>query len=434
MNQYAQIISQLRTPAVARQLIHLYGQRDGMQVTQIMRYSGLIRRHERIVGNSNKLHLISAPGRTEIGGNHTDHNNGKVLAAAVNLDALAAVTPRNDLTVNIYSDGYDPVSLSLEDLCVHEEEMGTTAALVRGVAYRMKEMGLNIGGFDAVINSTVASGSGLSSSASVEVLFCHIFDVLYNGGDKLDFKQRAIISQFAENVYFGKPSGLMDQMASSAGGLVYIDFANSNPEVTPISYDFAAKGYALVVVKTGGSHDDLTAEYAAIPAEMKQVAACFGKETLRPILPEQFFRAIPELREKLGPDSDRAILRAAHFFEENYRVSCEVNALLDDDIKEFFKRVNASGRSSFGFLQNIYPAGSTRQELAIALMLSEKYLRHNGAWRIHGGGFAGTILAFVPQKKLQSYVSDMEAVFGHHACEILDIRPTGPASIQFDLA
>lgn len=260
-------------------------------------------------------------GRTEIGGNHTDHNRGKVLAAAVNLDTLAAVSPRADGVVNIHSEGYAPLTLSLDDLSVHEAEKGTTAALVRGVADGLQKAGLRVGGFDAVITSTVRSGSGLSSSAAVEVLLCAIFDEIYNEG-KLDFKRRAQISQYAENVYFGKPSGLMDQMASSAGGLVYIDFQNDDPEVREISYDFAAKGYALVVVNSGGSHDNLTEFYAAIPQEMRAVAACFGETYLRRVQPEQFMQMVPQLRERLkNVNADRAILRAAHYFAENRRVA-----------------------------------------------------------------------------------------------------------------
>ena len=429
MNNYAQMISQLKTPEVMKQLNYIYGQRDGMMVTQSTRYSRLLKRHEEIVGTQGGVYMISAPGRTELGGNHTDHNRGKVLAAAVNLDTLAAVTPRSDMTVNIHSEGYEPLSLSLEDLSAHSEEEGTTAALVRGVAFKLKEEGYAIGGFDAVMTSTVRGGSGLSSSAAVEVLLCAIFDELYNGG-KLTAKRRAQISQFAENVYFGKPSGLMDQMASSVGGLAYIDFKEDDPEVQAISYDFAAKGYALVVVNTGGSHDDLTPDYAAIPAEMRAVAAYFGEENLRRVLPESFVQAIPQLRKKLGiPHADRAIMRAAHYFAENRRVAEQAAALQRDDLKEFFQLIIESGRSSYCYLQNIF-ARTENQELSMALMLGEMKLAKDGAWRVHGGGFAGTTLNFVPQKHLESFVHEMEAVFGAHSCNILDIRPIGPACIK----
>ena len=430
MNNYAQMISQLKTPEVMKKLNYIYGQRDGMMVMQSTRYSRLLKKHEEIVGTEGGVYMISAPGRTEIGGNHTDHNRGKVLAAAVNLDTLAAVTPRSDMTVNIHSEGYAPLSLSLEDLAARPEEEGTTAALVRGVAFKIKEEGLKIGGFDAVMTSTVRGGSGLSSSAAVEVLLCAIFDELYNGGNKLTAKRRAQISQFAENVYFGKPSGLMDQMASSVGGLAYIDFKEDDPEVQAVAYDFAAKGYALVVVNTGGSHDDLTPDYAAIPAEMRAVAAYFGEENLRRVLPESFAKAIPQLRQKLGiPHADRAIMRAGHYFAENRRVADEAAALQRDDLQEFFRLIIESGRSSFCYLQNIF-ARTENQELSLALMLGEQKLSADGAWRVHGGGFAGTTLNFVPQKHLDSFVHDMEAVFGAHSCNILDIRPVGPACIK----
>ena len=429
MNKYAQMLSMLKTPEIMKQLTHLYGQRDGMLVSQSTRYSQLIKRHEEIVGNPEGLRMISAPGRTEIGGNHTDHNKGKVLAAAVNLDTLAAVTPRSDSMVNIHSEGYAPISISLDDLSIREEEKGGTAALVRGVAAGMKADGLAIGGFDAVMTSTVRGGSGLSSSAAVEVLLCAIFDELYNG-NVMTAKQRAKISQYAENQYFGKPCGMLDQMASSLGGLAYMDFKDADPELQAVSYDFAARGYSLVVVNTGGSHDNLTDEYAAVPSEMRAVAAFFGEDALRSVLPERFMQAIPQLREKLGlAHADRAIMRAGHYFAENRRVADQVAALKNDDLQEFFRLIIESGRSSYCYLQNIF-ATSERQELALGLMLSEQKLTGTGAWRVHGGGFAGTTLNFVPQKKVEAFVRDMEAVFGAHCCNILDIRPVGPACIR----
>ena len=257
MNMYANMIRNLKTPQVMERLNHLYGNRDGMLVEQTARYVAQLKRHEELFHADNEVLLVSAPGRTEIGGNHTDHNKGKVLAAAVNLDTLSAVSARKDMKVNIHSEGYRPMTIDLSDLSVRENEKGTTAALVRGVAARMAELGYRIGGFDAVVTSSVASGSGLSSSAAFEVMTCAILDALYNDF-VIDFKTRAKISQYAENVYFGKPSGLLDQMASSAGGLVYVDFKNEDPEVKPMAFDFAAHGYALVVVATGGSHADLT--------------------------------------------------------------------------------------------------------------------------------------------------------------------------------
>lgn len=431
MNQYAQMIRELKTPTIMKKLTHLYGQRDGMLVAQTGRYTRILKRHEELIQADGEVLLVSAPGRTEIGGNHTDHNQGKVLAAAVNLDTLAAVSRRADDTVRIFSEGYDPVEMSLSDLAARKEEEGTTAALVRGVAFKLKELGYAIGGFDAVVTSTVRSGSGLSSSAAFEVLSCAIFDALFNGW-KLDAKLRAQISQFAENVYFGKPSGLMDQMASSVGGLTSIDFKESAPKIREISYDFAAHDLALVVINTGGSHDDLTADYAAIPMEMRAVAECFEETTLRRVRPEQFIQSISTVRDTLrgkGMNADRAILRAAHYFAENKRAVEEAEALERDDLQAFLQLVIESGRSSFMYLQNIF-AKPGAQELSLALMLAEGKLCGQGAWRVHGGGFAGTTLNFVPQKKLESFVRDMEAVFGAHSCNVLDIRPEGAAYLD----
>ncbi len=429
MKQYAQMIRLLKTPDVMKRLTHLYGQRDGMLVQQTMRYTHILKRHEEAFNVDGPVLLISAPGRTEIGGNHTDHNRGKVLAAAVNLDTLAAVSRRADRTVHIHSEGYEPITLSLQDVEVVEEEKGTTAALVRGVAKRMTDEGFAVGGFDASVSSTVRSGSGLSSSAAFEVLLCAIFDALYNGM-RMDSVKRAKISQYAENVYFGKPSGLMDQMASSMGGLTYIDFKYDEPHIQSIAYDFAAKGYALTVVNTGGSHDDLTALYSAIPQEMRQVAECFGETYLRRVRPEQFMQNIPMIREKLGADkADRAILRAAHYFDENARVTDMADALRADNLPLFLQDVIESGQSSAMYLQNIF-ASNQSEEVALALMLADRKLKGKGAWRVHGGGFAGTTLNFVPQKELDGFVKDMNAVFGEYCCEVLDIRPEGAAVID----
>ena len=429
MNYYANMIHHLKSPEVMDRLMHLYGNRDGMLVKQATRYAGMLKRHEELFHREDgRVLLVSAPGRTEIGGNHTDHNRGMVLAAAVNLDTLAAVSPREDMLVKLYSDGYPPIELDLHDLSVHEEEKGTTAALIRGVAARMQELGYRIGGFDACATSSVASGSGLSSSAAFEVMVCAVLDALYNDLS-IDYKLRAKISQHAENVYFGKPSGLLDQMASSAGGLVTVDFKNDDPDVRPMNFNFAAQGYALVVVATGGSHADLTDAYAAIPDEMKQVAAHFGEPYLRRVRYEEFLQAIPELRGKV---SDRAILRAMHFYQENERVSRQVSALDRGDLYAFLWEIICSGRSSYMYLQNVY-ATPADQSLSLALALAEEKLLHaDGAWRIHGGGFAGTTLNFVPQKELDGFVKTMEAAFGRHCCHVLDIRPEGAVVMKLD--
>ena len=426
MNNYANMIRNLKTPEAMDRLNHLYGSRDGMLVEQTGRYAAMIKRHEDLFHAEGEVQLISAPGRTEIGGNHTDHNKGKVLAAAVNLDTLSAVSARQDMLVHLHSEGYPALTVDLADLSIHEDEKGTTAALIRGVAARMAEMGYKIGGFDACVTSSVASGSGLSSSAAFEVMVCAILDSLYNGF-VIDYKTRAKISQYAENIYFGKPSGLLDQMASSAGGLVTVDFKNEDPDVRALSYDFAAKGSALVVVATGGSHADLTDDYAAIPAEMKAVAAHFGEPHLRRVRYEEFIQAIPALRGKV---SDRAILRAMHFFQENERVTRQVAALDQDNVFAFLWEIICSGRSSYMYLQNVY-AKPEDQSLSLALSMAEQMLLdRDGAWRIHGGGFAGTTLNFVPQKDLDAFVAAMEGAFGEHCCHVLDIRPEGAAVIK----
>lgn len=427
MNRYASMIRNLKTPETIARLMQLYGSRDGVLMEQTARYTALLKRHEDYFHSEEEVLMISAPGRTEIGGNHTDHNKGKVLAASVNLDTLAAVSARKDTLVHVHSEGYPAMTIDLADLAQREEEKGTTAALIRGVAARMNALGCKIGGFDAAIHSTVASGSGLSSSAAFEVLTCAILDTLYNGGT-LDAKTQAQIGQYAENVYFGKPSGLLDQMASANGGLVYVDFKHEDPDVRPLVYDFAKKGYALVVVGTGGSHDDLTDEYAAIPTEMKQVAACFGADCLRQVRPEEFYADIPALREKT---SDRAVLRAMHFFQENDRVEAQTSALKRDDVEEFFCQIIASGRSSYMYLQNVYAQKRPQeQSLSVALALAESMLAGKGAWRVHGGGFAGTTLNFVPQGELKRFIATMEGVFGPRSCHVLDIRPEGAAVIR----
>ena len=427
MNRYALMIRNLKTAPVMDRLTCLYGNRDGMLVQQIARYTAMLKRHEETFRTDSPVYMISAPGRTEIGGNHTDHNKGCVLAAAVNLDTLAAVSARDDLVVNVHSESYPAMTLDLSDLTMRPEEQGTTAALIRGCANRMKELGYRIGGFDACITSSVASGSGLSSSAAFEVLVVAILDKLYNGF-VIDYKTRAVISQYAENVYFGKPSGLLDQMASSAGGLVNVDFRQEDPEVHPMNYDFAAHGYALVVTATGGSHADLTDDYAAIPAEMKAVAAHFDQPYLRRVRWEEIMQALPQLRGKV---SDRALLRARHFFEENKRVGIQVQALKEDRLEDFLQAIIESGRSSYMYLQNVY-ARPTDQSLSLALMLAEYMLAGKGAWRIHGGGFAGTTLNFVPRAELPAFVAMMESAFGEHCCHVLDIRPEGAAVLDLN--
>lgn len=424
MDSYAQMLAALKKTNAMERFARLYGHREGELARQLTRYSRLVKAHEDYFhAGAQPLYLVSAPGRTEIIGNHTDHNNGRVLAAAVNLDCVACVSPRADGMVHIHSEGFPVIELSLNDLDKHADEEGTSAALVRGVAFKMQEKGFQIGGFDAAITSDVLGGSGLSSSAAYEVLICAILDTLYNGFT-MDSTLRAQISQFAENEYFGKPSGLMDQMASSTGGMVTIDF-KAEPQVQPLSFGFNEAGYSLVVVNTGGSHDNLTPEYAAVRSEMQAVANFFGESVLRKVRPEQFWQNIGALRDKVG---ERAILRAMHFFAENERVKNMVQAVRLNDLGAMFENVIASGESSWMLLQNIYPAGG-HQQLSLALAMASAMLKGKGAWRVHGGGFAGTTLNFVPNEMVDEFVQRMEAVFGDRSCFVLDVRPEGAAIV-----
>ncbi len=393
---------------------------------QAARYLQLLNAHEAAFGGKARLAIVSAPGRSEIAGNHTDHQKGRVLAAAVNLDTVAAASPNDGNIVTLHSDGYPhPFVVDLDDLHVREDEKETTAAVIRGVAARLKELGHPIGGFDACVTSTVFKGSGLSSSAAFEVMLVMVFDTLY-GGEALDAQARAVISQYAENVYFGKPSGLLDQMASSVGGLVAMDFKDTPAQIEALSYDFKARGYSMAVVSAGGDHGNLTSEYAAIPREMHDVAKALGGEVLRDIDPQVMQDAIPALKNKV---SDRAILRALHFYDEDARIPELVDALKKDDLKTLLNLIVASGESSWKKLQNLYVAGSGNQEMALALELSRRMLEGVGAWRIHGGGFAGTILAFVPCEMFEAYRAKMDRVFGPGATTELSVRPIGPYAL-----
>lgn len=426
MNRCENMIRKMDEQETVDQLGRLYGRDSRMVLLQQNRYKELLKRHAETFGERERIELISAPGRTEIGGNHTDHNHGRVLAAAVNLDALCAVSPREDMIVRFHSEGYPAIEMKLDDLSVHPEENGTTRALIRGVAAGMREAGYRIGGFDAVVHSTVAGGSGLSSSAALEIMLTGVLDALYNRFE-MPFVQRAAIGQRAENVWFGKPSGLLDQMASAAGGLAAMDFKDTDsPKVEALQYDFSKKGYQLVVTATGGSHADLTDEYAAIPGEMRAAAACCGKEYLRSVSLEELIENAEYIRQKTG---ERALMRAIHFVRENDRVPEEVAALKEDRIDDFLRLVVDSGRSSFMYLQNVY-SPKTDQSLSLALCIAEQLLQGKGAWRIHGGGFAGTTLNFVPLEEVDHFVSIMDRVFGEGACTVLNIRPEGAAWLK----
>ena len=375
-----------------------------------------------------KHFVFSAPGRTEIAGNHTDHQHGCVLAAAVNLETVANVWLDDSSLIQIKSEGYPMIAVDLNDLKVREEEKNTTAALIRGVASSFVQRGAKLSGFRAEIDSTVLPGSGLSSSAAFEVLIGTILNELFFD-KKLSAIEIAQIGQYAENVYFGKPCGLMDQMASSVGNLVFIDFEDpSQPKVEKISFDLKEAGYALCIIDSGADHADLTDEYAAIPAEMKQVCSFFGKEVLRQISEAEFFNALPYLR---GTVSDRAILRAMHIYEENQRVLDQVQALKNQDVDLFLELIKESGRSSWMYLQNITPTGAVmHQEVAVTLALCKKLLGGKGAYRVHGGGFAGTVQAFVPVDLLPMFMAEMEKVLGEGKCHVLSIRSEGGIRVK----
>ena len=366
---------------------------------------------------------FSAPGRTEIGGNHTDHQRGRVLAAAVNLDTQAAVRINGTNTIRILSKGYPMSTVELSQLTPREAEINTTPALIRGVAARFAELGCPVAGFDAYCESTVLPGSGLSSSAAYEVLIGTIINHLFFDG-RVSQPEIAQIGQYAENVFFGKPCGLMDQTASAVGNLVTIDFFDKeHPVITPVAFDFAACGHALCIIDSRASHADLTDEYAAIPGEIKKVCAHFGREVLTQIDEAEFYAAIPALRESCG---DRAVMRCIHFYQENARVPRQVAALQAGDFDEFLRLIGQSGRSSWMYLQNVIPAGyKEHQDVAVSLALCEHYLQGRGAFRVHGGGFAGTVQAFVPFDLLDSFRAGIDAALGEGACHVLSIRPQG---------
>ena len=371
---------------------------------------------------------FSAPGRTEIGGNHTDHQRGRVLAAAVNLDTVAAVGLNGTDEIRILSKGYPMCRICVKDLQPKEAEINTTAALIRGVAARFAQLGCAVQGFDAYCESTVLPGSGLSSSAAFEVLVGTIINHLFFEA-KVSRVEVAKIGQYAENVFFGKPCGLMDQTASSVGNLVTINFFEKDaPEIRPVNFDFSKCGHALCIIDSGADHADLTEEYAAVPGEIKAIAGYFDKEVLTQIDEAEFFGAIPALRAKCG---DRAVLRAIHFYQENARVPKQVAALENGDFDGFLKLIKESGYSSYMYLQNVIPAGyKVHQDVAVALALAEHYLAGRGAYRVHGGGFAGTIQAFVPFDLLDAFVAGMDGALGKGACHVLSIRPQGGVEMQ----
>ena len=373
---------------------------------------------------------FSAPGRTEISGNHTDHQRGRVLAGAVNLDTVAAVRINGTDLIRIQSKGYPMCQVDINELTPVESEINSTPALIRGVAARFAQMGCQVQGFDAYCESTVLPGSGLSSSAAYEVLIGTIINHLFFGA-KVSQPEIAMIGQYAENVFFGKPCGLMDQTASAVGGLVTIDFADKDhPDIRPVKFDFSSCGHALCIIDSRADHADLTDEYAAVTLELKAICAHFGKDVTTEIDEKDFYAAIPALREKCG---DRAVMRAIHEYNENRRVPQQVAALEAGDFDTFLRLTKESGFSSWMYLQNVIPAGYVKQQaMAVALGLCEHYLMGRGAYRVHGGGFAGTVQAFVPNDILDSFVKGIDAALGEGACHVLSIRPQGgvPAEVE----
>ncbi len=391
------------------------------------RYIQLVSRFEALFGAGREIEIYSAPGRTEVGGNHTDHNHGKVLAASVNLDAVAVVSANDDNIVRVKSEGYKIDAVDLANLGVMPSERGKSESLIRGVCAAFKNRGYNIGGFDAATVSDVLSGSGLSSSAAFEVLIGTILNHLFNGG-KVSAVEIAQIAQFAENEYFGKPCGLMDQMACSVGGFVQIDFKDpAVPVINKVDFDFASCNHALCIVDTGGNHADLTDEYAAVRGEMEAVAAKFGKAVLRDVDRAEFEKNISVVRDSAG---DRAVLRAMHFYNENVRVDKQAEALKNGDFEGFKALIVESGFSSYMYNQNVYTCKApSDQPVSVALAICQDVLCGKGAWRVHGGGFAGTIQAFVPIEMLDEFRTKICAVFGEKSCYVLNIRPEGGVKV-----
>ena len=389
---------------------------------QTLRYINAVERFEDIYGETD-IELYSAPGRSEVCGNHTDHQHGQILAASINLDAIAVVAASDDGMIRVVSDGYDEICISTDDIEKYSKEEGTTAALIRGVMKGAVSRGYSLGGCKAYVTSEVLIGAGLSSSAAFETLIGTIISYMFNDG-KIDPVTIAIIGQYAENVYFGKPCGLMDQMACSVGNLVHVDFADpKDPKVEKIDFDLNRQGYSLCITDTKGSHADLTHEYAAIPEEMKQVANLLGRQYLTGLTLEEVYSSMDILREKCG---DRAVLRAIHLITENERVKRCVDCMKQDDIKGFLRCIKESGDSSYKYLQNVYCSSDvTHQNVSLALSISEQLLGDDGVCRVHGGGFAGTIQAFVKDEAVDRYLNGMDRIFGAGSCKILKIRGSG---------
>lgn len=421
MYQTEELKKQINSGQLNNRLKEIYVD-EGMLSYQKQRYEEAIGEFEALFGDG-AVELYSAPGRSEVGGNHTDHQRGEVLAASVNLDAVAVVRKTGDNKIQLKSQGYPMIHVDLAELEARKEEEGTSKGLIRGMAYGLLKNGHAIGGFEAYVVSDVLGGAGLSSSAAFEVLVGTILSGLYNDMS-ISPVEIAQVAQFSENVYFGKPCGLMDQMASSVGGLIHIDFADvKNPLVEKVEVDFASYGHSLCITDTKGSHADLTDDYAAVPAEMREVAGYFGKEVLREVAQEEFYKEIAGVRKTCG---DRSVLRAMHFFAEDRRVEQQVAALREGRFDRFLELIQESGQSSFQYLQNVYTNKDVRhQGVSVGLAVSEHILKGHGVCRVHGGGFAGTIQAFVKNEFVEEYRKALDAVFGEGSCHVLKVRPVG---------
>ncbi len=417
------LINNISSGKLDEKFLRLYGTADDIQRE---RYIKLIKKFIATFGDRD-VTLFSAPGRSEVGGNHTDHNNGKVLACAVDLDIIAVAAKNEDGHIRVASVGFDVIDIDSAELSPVDEEQGDAASIVRGVAAGMKKLGREIGGFDAITVSRVPAGSGLSSSAAFEVVLVHILDILYNDGT-LPAVEAAKLSQAAERDYFGKPCGLMDQTACAVGGFTAIDFKSTvTPVVNPVKFNLSEAGYKLFIVNTGGSHANLTADYAAIKNEMASVARYFGAEVLRDCDENGFYANIAKIREKCG---DRAVLRALHYFSENKRVDKQRAALENNDIDEFLRLINESGNSSYMYLQNAFSVSDpASQGVSLGVALAKRILNGRGAVRLHGGGFAGTIQAFVPNEMSETFFKEMSAVFGSNAIYCLSVRADGPVAL-----
>ena len=409
----------------AARLASLYCCAPAETASEAARYAAVLDGLEKTFGSHAEAGLYSAPGRTEIGGNHTDHQHGRVLAGSVNIDMIAAVAPNDKNQLRVQSEGYDLCIIDLNDLEARKEEENTTASLLRGECAAFTQRGAKLAGLDVYISSNVPKGSGVSSSAAFEVLIGVILNDCFMA-EKVSPIVIAQIGQWAENVYFGKPCGLMDQMASSVGNIITIDFASpAKPVVEPVAVDFSKAGLALCILDSGADHADLTDEYAAIPAECRAVAAVCGGEVLRDVPFETFLAKLPECRRQCG---DRAVLRAFHVYADNDRVAKQVAALHDGDFDTFLSLVNESGCSSWEYLQNVIPAGyKEHQEVGVTIAAAKHLLGDKGAVRVHGGGFAGTVQAFVPVEMLDEFKAGMEAILGEGRCHVLSIRPEGGA-------